>query len=217
MKTCRYIFIIFLTGLIWAGDLYAFPKSKPKSKTSCTVFRGKFTVADQIEYKYGIVAGRNTATINSEQGTSQDIISGLTGGLAFQVIYPKGFMIQPELLYSQKGCLFGSSGVIKYKIDYLEMPVRAIYRLHVSEVKPFAFIAPYGAYVINIAEEGEVSKDDYLKNQINKWDYGIGVGAGFDVWKIQISFKYSWGIAQVANETHVIRNKVFTVAAGFFF
>jgi len=126
-------------------------------------------------------------------------------------------VIQPELLYSQKGCLFGGNEVIKYNIDYLEMPVKVIYRLHMAEVKPFAFVAPYGAYVIRIAEDGEVSKDDYLKNRINKWDYGIGVGAGFDVWRIQLAFKYSWGLAQVANETYPIRNRVFTVSAGFFF
>ena len=216
MKTYRYIFIIFLAGLISAGNVYAFPKSKPKSKTSCSVFRGKFTVSDQIEYKYGIVAGRNAATINSEQGTSQDIISGLMGGLAFRVIYPKGFVIQPELLYSQKGCLFSESGV-KYKVDYLEMPVRAMYRLHMAEVKPFVFVAPYWAYAIRIAEDGEVRGGDVLVNQIKKLDYGIGVGAGFDVWKVQLSFKYSWGFVPVTNEKYPIRNNVFTISAGFFF
>ena len=216
MKTYRYIFIIFLAGLISAGNVHAYPKPKPKSKTSCSIFRGKFTLADQIEYKYGIVAGRNVATINSEQGTSQDIITGLMGGLAVQVIYPKGFVIQPELLYSQKGCLFGGSGV-KYNIGYVEMPVKAMYRLHMAEVKPFAFVAPYWAYAIRIVEDGDVISDDIPSNEINKLDYGIGVGAGFDVWKLQLSFRYSWGLAKITNETYNIRNKVFTVSAGLFF
>ena len=216
MKKYRYIFIIFLAGLIWTGDVCAFPKSRHRSKTSCTVFRGKYTAADQIEYKYGIVVGRNAATINSEQGTSQDIINGLMGGVAFQVIHPKGFVLQPELLYSQKGCLFGGSG-IKYNIGYVEMPVKATYRLHMAEVKPYAFVAPYWAYAIKIAQDGYVISDDIPSSQINKWDYGIGVGAGFDVWKVQLCFKYSWGFAQVTNEKYPIHNKVFTVAAGFFF
>jgi len=202
--------------LIFAGNVHAFPRLKHKSQTSCTAFRGKSTVADQIDYKYGIVAGQNAATINSEQGTSQDIINGWMGGFALQVIYPKGFVLQPELLYSQKGCLFGGSGV-KYNIGYVEMPVKAIYRLHVAEVKPFAFVAPYWAYAVKIAEEGHVISDDIPSNEINKWDFGIGAGAGFDVWKIQLSFKYSWGLAQMANETYPIRNKVFTVSAGLFF
>lgn len=219
MKICKYIILIaflFLADLAWAGEFYAYPKPKPKSKTSCTVFRGKNTASDQIDYRYGIVAGRNVATIVSKEVSSQDIINGLMCGFALQVIWPKGFVVQPELLYSQKGCLFGGSGV-KYDIDYLEIPVKAMYRLHMADVKPFAFVAPYTAYAIRIAQNGNVISDDLPSNQINKWDYGIGAGAGFDVWKIQLSFRYSWGFAQVANEKYSIHNKVFTVAAGFFF
>jgi len=200
-------------GLLWTGKADAFPNRKSKAKTSCTIPRGKFTVTDLIEYRYGIVGGQNVATI--KKGTSQDIIPGWMGGLAVQIVWPKGFAVQPEILYSQKGCMFSGSGH-KYDIDYIEVPVKVMYRLHMAEVKPFAFAAPYGAYAVRIAENGIVSSNDGL-NDINKMDFGIGVGAGFDVWKIQLSFKYSWGFAQVANETFVIRNKVFTVSAGLFF
>ena len=202
-------------GLLWTGEAGAFPKRKNQAKTSCTIPRHKFTATDQIEYRYGIVAGQNIATIKSKKGTSQDIINGWMGGVALQVVWPKGFAVQPEVLYSQKGCMFSGSGY-KYDIDYIEVPVKVMYRLHMAEVKPFAFAAPYGAYAIRIAENGNVSGDDAL-NQINKLDFGIGAGAGFDVWKIQLSFKYSWGFAQVANETFPIRNKVFTISAGVFF
>jgi len=201
-------------GLPWAGEVRAVSKPKPQSKTSCTVTRGKFTVSDQIEYRYGIVVGQNVATIKSKQGSSQDVITGLVGGLALQAAWPKGFVIQPEFLYSKKGCTFSGSGM-RYDINYLEIPVKVMYRLHMAEVKPFIFAAPYGAYAIKISEVGDVASDDILL--INKLDYGIGAGAGFDVWKIQLSFKYSWGFAQVANEAFVIRNKVFTVSAGLFF
>lgn len=215
MKKCRYIlFIIFLMGLFWADKVNAFPKPKRKANTSCTIARGKYTVSDQIEYRYGIVGGQNIATIKSEKGTSQDIITGWMGGVAFQVVWPKGFAVQPEVLYSQKGCMFTGHG-LKYDIDYVEVPVMVMYRLHMAEVKPFAFAAPYGAYAVRIAQNGNM--DDIFSNDINKWDFGIGAGAGFDVWKIQLSFKYSWGFAQVANETFTIRNKVFTVSAGLFF
>jgi len=163
-----------------------------------------------------VVAGQNIATIKSNQGSSQDVITGFVGGLALQVVWPKGFVIQPEVLYSQKGCTFSGTGV-RYDIDYLEIPVKAMYRLHMAEVKPFVFAAPYGAYALKIAENGEVISDDIPSSGINKFDFGMGAGAGFDVWKIQVSFKYSWGFAQVANESFPIRNKVFTVSAGFLF
>ena len=138
------------------------------------------------------------------------------GGVALQVVWPKGFALQPEVLYSQKGCMFAGSG-LRYDIDYVEVPLKVMYRLHMAQVKPFGFVAPYGAYAIRLAENGNRTSNDVFSNQIQKWDYGVGAGAGFDVWKIQLSFKYTWGFAQVAKETFTIRNKVFTISAGFLF
>jgi hypothetical protein len=207
--------IAFLIGLP-REDVIAGSKPKPHSKNSCTIFRGKHTTSDQMEYRIGIVAGENIATIKSKKADSQDVITRLMGGLAFQVVWPKGFALQPELLYSQKGCMFSGSG-LRYDIDYLEVPMKVMYRLHMAQVKPFAFVAPYGAYAIRLTENGNMTSDDTFSSQINKWDYGIGAGAGFDVWKIQLSFKYTWGFAQVVNETFTVRNKVFTISAGFLF
>ena len=228
MKVCKYIiFIIFLAvfptrtatllGMGGAGraEFGAFSKPKPKSKTSCTIHRGKFTVSDQIEYRYGVVAGQNVATIKSSSGSSFDVITGFMGGIAAQVAWPKGFVLQPELLYSQKGCIFSESG-LRYDIDYAEVPVKLMYRLHMAEVKPFAFVAPYAAYAFRIAESFDFA-DDAPAYDIGRFDLGIGVGGGFDVWKVQVCFKYSWGFLQVANETFPIRNSVFTAALGFLF
>jgi len=180
------------------------------------MFRGKYTTSDRIEYNLGIMAGQNSATIKSQKSNSQDIITGMIGGAAMQIVWPKGFVIQPEILYSQKGCLFSGSG-LSYDIDYIEIPVKAMYRIHMAEVKPFFFAAPYGAYAIKSTENGERPNDDTFTNEINKMDFGIAAGAGFDVWKIQLAFKYSWGFGQVAKETYPIRNNVFTVSAAFFF
>ena len=217
MKTCKYIiFIIFLLGLPRIDEISAVSKPKPRSKTSCTISPRKFTVSDQIEYHYGVVVGQNVATIKSKQGSSQDVITGLVGGVALQVVWPKGFVVQPELLYSQKGVTFSGNGA-KFDMNYLEIPVKATYRLHMAEVKPFVFAAPYGAYAIKVAEDSNVANNEITPDQIKKMDYGIALGAGFDVWKIQVSFKNSWGFAQVADKSYGIRNRVFTVSVGFLY
>jgi len=216
VKNCKNILlIIFLMGLFWTGEVFAFSKPKSKAKTSCTISRSKFTVTDLIEYRYGIVAGENVATIKSKKGTSQDVITGFVGGVAAQIIWPKGFAVQPEVLYSRKGCML-NGGLWKYDIDYIEVPVKAMYRLNMAEIKPFVFAAPYGAYAFRITENGNVATEDAI-NGIKKVDFGACAGAGFDAWKFQISFKYSWGFVPVANETYPIRNRVFTVSAGLLF
>lgn len=215
MKRIRYICMaLFCIYFFSEKDINA--KVKPRHKTSCTVFRGKYTASDLIEVHYGVKAGENIATIKSEKGSSQDVIARMVGGVVVQVVWPKGFVLQPEVLYSQKGCMFTGSG-LRYDIDYVELPVNFMYRLHMAQVKPFCLIAPYGAYAIKLTENGDMTSDDTYANRINKWDYGIGAGAGFDIWKIQLSFKYNWGFAKVIDEKFAVRNKVFTISAGFLF
>ena len=215
----KYTLIISFFVVLWTSEVHAadpFFKSRTKVKTSCTVMRGKHTVSDQIEYRFGVVAGRNIVTIKSKNSDSQDIILGLMGGVAMQAIWPKGLVLQPEILYSQKGCI--TAKTLRYDMDYVEVPVKVMYRLNVADVKPFAFVTPYGAYAFRLTESGERGiGNDVLASQINKWDFGIGAGAGFDVWKIQVSFKYTWGFPPVLDDFLTIRNKVFTVSAGLLF
>ena len=215
MKTYIYLITLSACMLLWTAEVYASGPLK-KYKHRAPTSRGKSTVADQIEYHAGVVVGQNIATIKSRSGDSQDIILGIVAGVAGQVVWPKGFVLQPEILYSKKGCLFTGANV-KYDVNYVEVPLKLMYRMQMAEVKPFGFIAPYGAYAVKLVENGETTNnDDFYSNQINKWDYGIGAGAGFDIWKIQLSFKYSWGFAQVIEENSV-KNKVFTISAGFLF
>ena len=220
MKTYIYTIIISFFVVSGTSDVHAaipiLKKSKPKTQNSCTISRGKFTVSDQIEYRFGVVAGQNIATIKSQKGDSQDVITGWMGGVAAQIVWPKGFALQPEVLYSQKGCMF-TGNPFRYDMDYLEVPVKFMYRLHMAEVKPFAFVAPYGAYAIRLTQNGEKISDDIPEGKIKRLDVGFGAGAGFDVWKIQLSFKYTWGITPVLDNVFPVRNKVFTLSAGFLF
>jgi len=170
---------------------------------------------DLVDYRFGVVAGQNYSTIKSKGNSIQDIITGLAGGVAAQIIWPKGFLLQPEILYSQKGCKFASG--VQYGVDYVEVPIKAKYRIQITDVKPFAFAFPYVAYAFKLEQTGDMISDDTLSDRINKIDYGFGVGAGFDAWNLQVSFRYTWGIAQVINESFPVRNSVLTISAGLFF
>ncbi len=215
MKHSIFLILIFFYLFSLSGsDVYA---RKPKSKTSCTVSRGKFTASDLLEFNYGFVVGENMSTIKNKKGDSQDIMTGMLGGIVVQMVWPKGFIVQPEILYSKKGTMFMDTE-IKYDIDYVEVPIQFMYRLQITEVKPFVFIAPYGAYALKLTAQSDLVSDETYADQINQWDYGIGAGAGFDVWKIQLSFKYSWGFAKIiTNDKFTVRNKTFTISAGFLF
>ena len=221
MKTLNYtLVIIMLAGLFVTEDVNGTPPKKPNkgySKSSCTMTRAKFTDKDLIDYKFGVVFGKNISTIKAKNNNSlQDIINGYMGGAAMQIIWPKGFILQPAIVYSQKGCKFAGSGM-NYHIDYLEIPVRAMYRLQMMDIKPFAFVMPYASYNLKLSTVGDLIPDDLISDKVNKYDYGFGAGAGFDIWKIQVSFQYSWGFAQIIDEAFKVNSKVFTLSAGVFF
>lgn len=214
------LFVIIAFGLLGTGVVSATPPKKKKlsnSNTSCVMSRAKLSSTDCIDYKFGVVGGENVSSVSSKGSTYQEVISGITAGVAMQVIYPKGFVLQPEILYSQKGCAFGGSG-IQYTVDYVEVPVKFKYRLNITDVKPFVYASPYAAYVISTGKNNfEYAPDDQISDRISKFDYGVGVGAGADFWRLQLCFKYAWGFAQVIDEDFPIHNKTFTISLGIFF
>lgn len=210
------IFIITLLCLSIVSEASAsIPKKKKKStKNSCTIFKGKFSDDDLIKVRYGIVFGENVSSINNpEDKSSQNNIQGIKAGFATQIAWPKGFALQPELFYSQKGCLFMGSNS-QYAVDYLELPVKAMYRLKIAYVIPFAYVAPYGAYAVRIKNTSEIKEFTKYKNDIKRWDCGISLGAGIDVWKVQLGFKYSWGFLQVIKQENPMKNRTFSVYVG---
>ena len=88
-------------------------------------------------------------------------------------------------------------------------------------LRPFIVVSPYIQYAIK--------SDAQILNQpvddINRFDYGVGLGAGLDLWKLQITGKYNWGLGKLksANNTtwnHKYENakfQGFQLSVGFFF
>ena len=217
--------ILFISILLFSGFLEALGSPPPPKKTrsssrgtSCSISRTKFTSSDLIDYRFGAIVGLNSATFNTKSDHITDVMFGITGGLAAQIIWPSGFVLQPAIMYSQKGCMLSGSGIV-YTIDYVEIPAQLMYRLHISDIKPFAFVAPYGAYALGIKTEGDdgESEERFPTDMLNKLDYGVKLGAGFDVQGIQLTFGYSLGLGQVVNVPYSIRNSVFRVTVGVFF
>ena len=219
MKTLTYIFL--LTGFfLTTGEIFGSPITRQQRKrthSTCITAGTKFSKSDLVSYRVGLVFGQNISTINRKDESVFDVIPGLMGGVAAQIIWPKGYVIQPEILYSQKGCMFVGEN-LRYIIDYIEVPVKLKYRINLSDIKPFVFTVPYVAYAINMSTDGDGVKGKHdLSEDVNKFDFGYGFGAGFDVWRVQISFNYTYGLAQVTRDVIINRYKTFSISAGIFF
>jgi hypothetical protein len=171
-------------------------------------------ISADAQIKLGIKGGLNLNDMAFTKNTSlNDIAKNRTGwhfGMAMKVWLPFGLTLQPELLYSTKGATFNDEKLV---LNYLEIPVALQWGINLGAVRPFVMVAPYVSYLID-----SKSPIDNLKN----WDGGIGIGFGADLWKLQVSFKYSWGLGSVSNVSvdnvsqETLKNRNIILSVGFF-
>ena len=122
-----------------------------------------------------------------------------TAGVAFSFDMPlRGMTIQPELNYVSKGTMYrgeiseGNSQNVRFRTDYIELPVNFQFGLDLILFRPYLMVSPYIGYAV-YKEPGTVSW-----NNTNRFEYGIGIGGGVDFWKFQLQVKYNWNIGQLA-------------------
>ncbi|MDR0295217.1 MAG: PorT family protein [Prevotellaceae bacterium] len=120
------------------------------------------------------------------------------GGM-MNIRFPFGLTLQPELLYNAKGTNWEYKGPTidphpplsraNHSIGYIELPIDLQWGVKLPLLRPYLSLTPYVGYAVN---NGTPMVD------INKWDGGVGVGAGVDIWKLQVSVKYFWGFGEVS-------------------
>ena len=153
--------------------------------------------------------------------------TGFNAGILYRFKVPVvGLAIQPELIYSQTSCNFGPSlkGVVPshhgdLKVSNLMLPVSLQMGMDLILLRPFIQVAPYIGYTLSAS-----NNVDNLKFNAKEFKYGIGLGAGIDIWKLQVSGRYNWELSSVADfEWDGIesvkggKNKGFELSVAFFF
>ena len=141
---------------------------------------------------FGIKGGLNFNSIKDIEFANKSVSNntGWHAGVLLQIKLPMGLAFQPELLYSVKN--FGDKDQ-KFDLNYLEMPLNLQWGIDLLILRPFVMAGPYFSY---LAGHGGKAKDwDGVKN----FDYGLGAGIGIDIWKLQVTGKWSWGFGKLGN------------------
>lgn len=162
--------------------------------------------------QFGIKGGLNFTSFgdielgkNASYKSTLEKRTGYHIGLLYKAKIPLiGIAIQPELLFSQVNSTLTINGITgstsqqnsatDMKVSYLQLPVGLQWGIDLMLFRPFIQAVPYIGY--------SFARDNSNKNMewnINKFRYGIGVGAGLDIWKLQISGKYNWDLGKVAD------------------
>lgn len=114
-----------------------------------------------------------------------------------------GFSIQPSILYQVKGASADNLGDMtvsdlgksfETKVGYLEVPVQIQWGPDLMLFRPYVFAEPFVGYKIS-SSNNETAK--VFKDELKKVEYGLGLGAGIDVWRLQISAKYFWNFGKI--------------------
>jgi len=152
----------------------------------------------------GIKGGLNVSNLYIDDLDDENARYGFNVGLFGQVLASETFAIQPELLYSTKGSKAFYEGIVdqtvKYNINYLDLPVLAVFKLGESAE---IHVGPYASYLLNanISYSGDIinGDDEIDRDHLKSFDYGLVGGFGLNFGAAQVGARYNYGLAKIAD------------------
>jgi hypothetical protein len=207
-------FVLALVFTFVSSDIFAQTRVQPR-------------MGDISKTQFGIKGGLNLSNLtNPPQGiTGNRMKLGFHGGIYLKAAATDVFAIQPELLYSSMGSQRDyAGGSSRFNLNYLQLPVMAMF--HVTP--GFNIHAgPYVSYLINanvvatdnstgappVAGWGANDLNNLNRNNFAQFDYGVGVGVGFDIRPINVFARYNIGLQDV-NRTTAENDPAFRTTGG---
>jgi hypothetical protein len=175
------------------------------------------------QIKLGIKTGLNVSDMSFSGkdgigGSIDNMYANRNGwhlGLAMKVNLPFHLVLQPELLFSTKNFNIENQtdhSTSKYILNYIEIPVNLQWGFSIGKIRPYAEVSPYFSYMIG---------SNKPLSTLNSWDGGVGLGVGIDLWKLQISGKYVWGLKSDIGDIEGFKdvsfnNRSIQISLGFF-
>lgn len=167
--------------------------------------------------RFGVIGGI-TFSNAEKQSLNRSTMNKYHVGVTYQFKLPFGLSIQPSLQYHVKGAKLGNvvstdfTNTCDISIGYLELPVSVQWGPDLLLFRPFLDVTPYIGYGLTnrmdlyVAEHsGSHGLDDSYKNiwsgaDMKRFEYGVGVGIGLEIWKFQLIGRYNWNIGSLYNE-----------------
>ena len=164
-------------------------------------------MAQDSHARAGIKGGLNVSNLYSDEIDDENARYGFNVGVYGQFLSSEAFAIQPELLFTTKGAkgeytggLFGNQNQsIKFNLNYLELPLLAVFKLgKAAEIHA----GGYAAYLLNanIKYEGTFNGTDQLNRDAFKHgDAGLVAGFGLNFGAVQLGARYNYGLVEIAD------------------
>jgi len=156
-----------------------------------------FAASEISAQKYGIIGG---ASFTSMQNVEKSSKTGFNIGATAQLRLPLGFSVQPSLVYNSKASEVGGDMInTSMNVGYLELPVSVQWGPDLLLFRPFVDITPFVGYALNSTIRTQalnavevVAKNEWDAYSMKRFSYGLGLGAGLEVWRLQLICRYNW-------------------------
>lgn len=168
-----------------------------------------FSATASAQMNFGVTAGMN---FNSAKigDVKMDARAGWNVGATVQFDLPLGFSLQPSLVYMQKSGGYTtpefSSAILEdikaqfvQTVGSLVLPVSVQWGPDLLVARPFLDVTPYVGYSLSNKIKADVAGLEEVVKGGNGLDYGLGLGAGVNVWKLQAIVRYNWNFGVLGN------------------
>jgi len=150
--------------------------------------------------KYGVLGG---ATFSSLRGIENSSSTGWNAGATVQFRLPLGFSIQPSLIYNSKVSeLDASLTSAGLSVGYLELPVSFQWGPDLLIFRPFLDVSPYIGYALSskVSAGTSMTQKEWKTSNLQRFEYGLGLGGGIEVWRFQVTCRYNWNLGPLFND-----------------
>ncbi|MDO5616553.1 MAG: porin family protein [Cruoricaptor ignavus] len=186
--------------------------------------------------QFGVKAGMNVSSISSDGYDDTKAKVGYYAGVFMNAPIAESFSIQPEVLYNNLGSkttyTAGSLGkaTSTLNLDYISVPVMFQYK---ATPEFYLEAGPEFSFLVNAKNKGDVtalgvstSFNNDVKDRFNTFNFGLGVGAGFNITNnIGVNARYVAGFTDINkdgatslnNSNNSNRNNTFQVGLNYKF
>ena len=152
------------------------------------------TASAQRKADVGFLGGAAFSTLMGvDDSVSVRSSTGFAGGVFVGIPVAKSLVIEPEVLYVNKGAGLEDTEV-SLNLNYIEIPVLLRYEFK-EDGGPFAYVGPYVGFVAECSTSADTLSfpcaDDNIETST---DFGGTIGVGFrkDAWGFDIRYDYGF-------------------------
>lgn len=186
----------------------------------------------QAELTFGVRAGLNLTDVHSTATAGSVTIThttdpkvGFQAGLVADYALSNTFSIQPAVVFATQGGKVGrNNNSINYRLNYIQVPINAIYKIDLGFAGLLLQAGPYFGYALNgnTSVDGSDRSTDIEfgsnNNELKPFDFGVGAGAGLQFGNLQLVLGYNFGFADLTNiNSTTLRNNGVALTATILF